>query len=115
MCVLVEPEARPVITGLSSQMVSWSGSLQVSLGSATAIERVMLVRTGSSTHSFASEQRAKELDFKQDSQKLTVSAPASATEMPPGYYMLFVFQRNAQAPADAKRLVPSQARIIKLG
>ncbi len=107
--------ARPVITGLSSQVVNWSGSLQVSLGSATAIERVMLVRTGSSTHSFASEQRAKELAFTQNGQTLTVSAPASATEMPPGYYMLFVFQRNAQAPADAKRLVPSQARIVRLG
>ncbi len=107
--------ARPVITGLSSQVVNWSGSLQVSLGSATAIERVMLVRTGSSTHSFASEQRARALEFKQDGQTLTVTAPDSATEMPPGYYMLFVFQRNAQAPADAKRLVPSQARIIKLG
>jgi hypothetical protein len=106
---------RPVIAGLSSSVVGWSGSLKVSLGSATAIERVMLVRTGSSTHSFSSEQRAKALDFTQDGATLTVTTPASATEMPPGYYLLFVLQRNAQAPAEAKRLVPSQARIIRLG
>jgi hypothetical protein len=108
--------ARPVITGLSSAVVGWSGSLNVSLGSATAIERVMLVRTGSSTHSFSSEQRAQALAFTQlDGQTLSVAAPASATEMPPGYYMLFVLQRNPLAPPEQVRLVPSQARIVKLG
>jgi hypothetical protein len=36
----------------------------------------------------SSEQRALALAFTQDGQTLTVTAPASATEMPPGYYML---------------------------
>jgi hypothetical protein len=44
-----------------------------------------------------------------------VTAPASATEMPPGCYMLFVLQRNPLAPAEQPPLVPSQARIVKLG
>jgi hypothetical protein len=107
--------ARPVIGDVAPAAFAWSGAFTVSLASPSAIERVMLVRTGSSTHSFSSEQRALALAFTQDGQTLTVTAPASATEMPPGYYMLFVLQRNPLAPPEQPRLVPSQARIVKLG
>jgi hypothetical protein len=107
--------ARPLIGDVAPGAFTWSGAFTVALASPSAIERVMLVRTGSSTHSFSSEQRAMALAFTQDGQTLTVTAPASATEMPPGYYMLFVLQRNPLAPPEQSRLVPSQARIVELG
>jgi hypothetical protein len=40
-----------------------------------------------------------------------VLAPASRHECPPGYYLLFVLQRN---PLNNDRLVPSAARIIHI-
>jgi hypothetical protein len=108
--------ARPALADVAPAAFTWSGALTVTLASPATIERVMLVRTGSSTHSFSSEQRAQALAFTQlDGQTLSVTAPASATEMPPGYYMLFVLQRNPLAPPEQVRLVPSQARIVKLG
>jgi hypothetical protein len=55
-----------------------------------------------------------ELPFTQSGQTLTVKAPAKATEMPPGYYMVFALRKNPKAPAGDNRLVPSQAKIIKL-
>ncbi|WP_084151134.1 galactose oxidase-like domain-containing protein [Azohydromonas australica] len=108
--------ARPVIGDVAPAAFTWSSAFTVALASPSTVERVMLVRTGSATHSFNNEQRALALPFTQvDGQTLSVTAPASATEMPPGYYMLFVLQRNALAPEGQVRLVPSVAKVVKLG
>ncbi len=105
--------ARPVVNAAPTA-VSRNSSFAVTMGNTTAVEKVVMVRTGSATHSFNNEQRIKTLPFTQSGAALTVSAPTSATEMPPGYYLMFVLQKNPLAPADANRLVPSQARIVKL-
>ncbi|WP_157272187.1 galactose oxidase-like domain-containing protein [Azohydromonas aeria] len=105
---------QPVINTVSPQVFSWSDSFTLQMGSWGAIEKVVMIRTGSSTHSFSNEQRRMELDFTQAGRTLTVKAPARATEMPPGYYMVFALRKNPQAPAGETRLVPSEAKIVKL-
>ncbi len=103
---------QPVINQVTPKNFSWSDSFTVQMSTSANVERVVMIRTGSSTHSFSNEQRRMELTFTQSGQTLTVKAPGKATEMPPGYYMVFALTKNPKA-GDG-RLVPSQAKIIKL-
>jgi YVTN family beta-propeller protein len=71
-----------------------------------AVSRVTLVRTGSATHTWNSDQRFLDLPFNvqtqgQDTQSLQVHLPSRFTDTPPGYYLLFVFDGNG-APSVAK-------------
>ena len=54
------------------------------------IQRVALMRCGSVTHSYDSDQRYIGLDFSQQGGVLSVTAPPSGAIAPPGYYMLWV-------------------------
>lgn len=65
--------------------------LTVTFEGQQAVSRVTLVKTGAVTHSFNMEQRFMELEFNSaGAGKLTTTLPASAFEMPPGHYMLFL-------------------------
>jgi len=64
------------------------------------------VRTGAVSHSFNNEQRFAELSFTQAGPLVSVQLPTDRNIVPPGYYMLFVF--NAEG-------VPSNAAIVKIG
>jgi Domain of unknown function (DUF1929) len=81
------------------------GALTVDVQSTTPISRVTWVHTGAATHSFNNEQRFMELPFTQTGTQLQVTTPASVTQAPPGYYMLFVFDAAG---------VPSVARILRM-
>ena len=70
-----------------------------------SVERVSLIRLGSTTHTNDFDQRLVRLSFSKKSTALTVTAPASRAVAPPGYYMLFL----VDAPD-----VPSVARIVRL-
>lgn len=72
------------------------------------IGRVTLIRAGSATHSSDVEQRFMAPDFVPLSgggPGVEVVMPTSAEEAPPGFYMVFAFNRAG---------VPSVARIIRL-
>ena len=103
---------QPVIDSVSPGNFGWNDTFTLTMGSWATIDKVVMIRTGSSTHSFSNEQRRMELAFTQTGRTLTVKAPARATEMPPGYYMVFALKRNPRA-AD-NRLVPSEAKIVKM-
>jgi hypothetical protein len=64
------------------------------------VTRVTLLKFGSVTHSFNMEQRFLELTFTQASTTSFVQAPVDATDAPPGYYLLFVFD-GAGVPSVA--------------
>lgn len=76
------------------------------------IVKVTLLRLGSMTHSFDSDQRFLDLPFivgidietGQPNGQLAVTAPPNAFHAPPGDYMLFVFSRigNKDVPSEAK-------------
>ena len=67
--------------------------------------RVVLVKTGSVTHSFNMEQRFVELTFNASGGRLNVQAPTRAGEATPGFYMLFVLDSTG---------VPSVAKIVRV-
>lgn len=80
--------------------------LRLNFGAASAIDKVHLIRLGSSTHSTNFDQRLVPLSFTSSGNDLALTAPLNTYIAPPGYYMLFIV-------SDAG--VPSEATIIKLG
>jgi Domain of unknown function (DUF1929)/Glyoxal oxidase N-terminus len=96
---------RPVIQDAPAY-VSWGSAFSAQVQASGGASRVTLVRTGSITHSSDCDQRFMALSFKQDGSRLSITAPASSSEAPPGFYMLFVFDQ-------AK--VPAVAKIIRIG
>jgi len=96
--------ARPKISSAPST-VTWGQQFLVGTPDPAAISRVTLVRLGSVTHAFDSNQRFNELAFTSASSGLNVVAPANRNLAPPGHYMLFVL--NAKD-------VPSVSRVIRI-
>ncbi len=95
--------ARPVITSVPANL-SYGGSFIVTTPDASSIASVSLLRFGSATHGLNMGQRFLPLSFTvNESNSLSVTAPASSNLAPPGNYMLFIL--NAQG-------VPSVAAIV---
>ena len=97
--------ARPGIESAPS-FIEIGGSFAVDLADTDAIDRVVLVKTGSVSHSFNMDQRFVELVFQQAGSRLTVQAPTRAADAPPGFYLLFVLNQAG---------TPSIARIARVG
>lgn len=99
---------RPVINAAPSTLVvGRQFSLRYTDTSAPAA-RVVLVKTGATTHGLNMDQRFIELPFtapggSSSTATLSVRMPSNAAELPPGYYLLFVLNANG---------VPSRARTI---
>jgi YVTN family beta-propeller protein len=92
--------SRPVIDAAPTVMdIGHTYPLDVS--GAGPAERVVMVKTGSVTHSWNMEQRFVELNFVASGGRLTVQAPTRAADAPPGFYMLFVLDA-AGTPSVAK-------------
>jgi hypothetical protein len=96
--------ARPSIVNSDNPLHS-NQQCVVTMGSAEPISRVTLVRTGSATHAFNSDQRFLQPDFTQSGQTLTVQLPANVNVLLPGFYLLFVFNQTG---------VPSVAWIVQV-
>jgi len=71
----------------------------------TTIQRVTLLQVGMATHAVNLQQRFSDLSFTKNGQTLSVNMPTRATDVPPGYYMLFVFDGSG---------VPSKAKIVRI-
>ena len=96
--------SRPTITSYSST-VGYGQTFLVGTADPLAISRVTLVRLGSVTHAFDSNQRFNELAFTRTTGGLNVTAPSNRNHAPPGHYMLFIL--------NAKN-VPSTAKVIRI-
>ena len=94
---------RPSIVAMSG--VNYGQSFMATFGNTNEVSRVTLVRFGSVTHSFNMDQRFLELEFNQYENRLTIEAPVKPELAPPGYYMLFIFDKNG---------VPSEAVTVHL-
>ncbi|MEX1264692.1 MAG: galactose oxidase early set domain-containing protein [Actinomycetota bacterium] len=90
---------RPVIDAAPST-VGYGSSFAVSTSQAASIDSVALVRANSSTHGVNFDQRHVPLSFSAGAGGLTVSAPASGAQAPPGWYMLFLIN-DAGVPSVA--------------
>jgi hypothetical protein len=81
---------RPKITSCPS-FVSYNSEFSVRVPNAGAIACTVLMRCGSSTHAFNSDQRAILLRFRTSgTDTIIATAPPSGAIAPPGSYMVFV-------------------------
>jgi hypothetical protein len=77
----------------------------INVDNGASIARVTLVKTGSVTHSVNMDQRFLELSFVRSRNTLAVKAPKTNTIAPPGYYLLFVIDKQG---------VPSHGKIMPM-
>ena len=95
---------RPVITSAPTT-ATYGANISVQTPDAASIGSVSLIRLGSVTHSFNTNQRIVPLQFTAGGGTLSVQTPANANLAPPGHYMLFILNTNG---------VPSVASIVQL-
>jgi hypothetical protein len=72
---------------------------------ARQIGKISLLRLGSVTHNFDMNQRIHFPAFQRSQNQLQFTLPTSRNVLPPGYYMLFIINREG---------VPSEAKIVKV-
>jgi hypothetical protein len=97
--------ARPTISQAPSSPLGYGQNFFLGTPDAADIASVALIRNGSVTHAFNTDQTYVPLTFSQTSGGLTVQGPANANLAPPGYYMLFIVNKNG---------VPSIAPMVRL-
>lgn len=93
------PAERPTIVDAAAT-ARVGRTLAVTLGEGTTASRVTMVRAGSVTHSYDSDQRFFAPAFTQQGSSLSVTLPSNVNVVLPGYYMLFVFD-TASVPSVA--------------
>ena len=96
---------RPTIASAPSQLGYWT-QFGISSPEAETIERVALIRAGSTTHSFDMEQRYLDVPFRLIDPNTIGAVAPTAFEAPPGWYMLFLIDGAG---------VPSVASWVQIG
>ena len=89
--------ARPVITACPTSMPTNGAQYTINIGNSegTLIGKVALVRTGSMTHAFDTDQRLVWLTIvSKTASTVVVNAPCTSGAAPKGDYMLFVLKTN---------------------
>lgn len=97
---------RPAISGAPDVVTYGSSTFLVDSPDALNVSSVSLIALPSVTHSTDMNQFYAQLSFTKSATRLTIAAPASRDEVPPGYYMLFIIDGNR---------VPSVAKILRVG
>jgi hypothetical protein len=95
---------RPSIAGAPAA-VPYAAPFHVATPDAAAVDHAVLIRPGSTTHAQDMDQRSLRLATTRDAGGLTLTAPADASDAPPGYYMLFLVDAAGR---------PSEARWVRL-
>lgn len=95
---------RPSISS-SPGSAAYGTTFFVGTANPGAITRVTLLRLGSVTHAFDSNQRFNALDFAAATGGLNVTMPSNRNLAPPGHYILFILNGTG---------VPSTGKIIRL-
>jgi len=95
---------RPTITSAPAS-IRYGQTFFVETPDAADIAMATLIRLGSVTHAFDSNQRFSQLQFSAAANGLNVSSPTNGSLAPPGHYMLFVVTDTG---------VPSLGRIVRV-
>jgi hypothetical protein len=100
--------SRPVIQSAPS-VIQYGQSFKLSFTSSTASNRIALIRNSCATHSVNMDQRYVPLaDLTNGSGTFTVPSPATANLAPPGFYMLYVIDKNGIPSVSASVHVTSE-------
>lgn len=103
---------RPVITE-SPDYIVYRRSFTVRSPQAGQIRRVALIRCGSVTHAFDTDQRYVALNFEHSGgDALTVTSPPHSAVAPPGFYMLWIVD-DAGRPCRWARFVNVSAFSVR--
>jgi hypothetical protein len=86
------PAPRPTIVSAPSTL-RVSELFSMTVGSNDQISFITLIRMGFTTHTFNSEQRRIPVPFTQNGATISAGVINSPESTPPGYYMLFVFNK----------------------
>jgi hypothetical protein len=98
-------QSRPQILDAPST-ITYGKQFTLDTTQAHSIGRVALIRAGAVTHGFNSDQRFVACTFERSGpHRLKVSAPPTSAIAPPGYYLLFVVNRNR---------VPSKGEFVRV-
>ena len=97
--------ARPVISSAPTG-VQYGDLFHVQTPDAANIGSVVFMRPGASTHSFDMAQRYVPLTFTAVAGGLDIQVPTNPNIAPPGYYMLFILDRNK---------IPSVSKFVHVG
>jgi hypothetical protein len=99
-----DPNRPRIISSPSS--IRPGQTFEVQTPQASNIRRVALIRAGSVTHAFDSDQRYVGLNFRRiyQTDRLSVTAPPDGSIAPPGHYMLWIVD-NAGRPCAVARFV----------
>jgi hypothetical protein len=96
--------ARPDLNG-TVLSTTYGNQIQIDTPNAINIQRVALIRNGSSTHAFNPDQRYVGLNFSTvNATTLTASIPTDPSVLPPGYYMLWIID-NAGLPCKLAKFI----------
>jgi len=101
---LLKKATRPVI-GSAPATVGINTAFSVTSGQASTIGKVALVGLGDATHGVDQGQRYVPLKFSVSGTTLTVTGPPTGGVAPPGYYMLFLIDKDG---------VPSVAKMVQV-
>ena len=97
---------RPTASNVP-QSISYGTSFDVTTDSPDDIERVSLIRLSTTTHNNNMDQRCIMLPIAgRTTNAVQLSSPPDSTWAPPGYYMLFLVDRNG---------VPSEGKFVRVG
>ena len=96
--------ARPTISSAPTN-VSYNEEFPVATPNIGQITEVRWIRLGAVTHAFDMGQRANTLEFTPTETGVDVRTPDNANLAPPGYYLLFILNRNK---------VPSVGKIVRI-
>jgi hypothetical protein len=100
-----KPATRPTITDVTPGELTYGRQFTVKTPDADYIKSVVLVKTGGVTHAFDMDQRLVGLTFAAVGGELQAKAPANGNLAPPGYYLLFILNKQG---------VPSVAKFVHL-
>jgi len=95
---------RPQIT-FAPEWVNYDRDFDVFMGASSGIDTVHMIKLGSVTHSENQDQRLVPLEFTQNGNTLSITAPDDRNQAPPGHYMLIAVDGG----------VPSVASIVRVG
>ena len=105
-------ETRPEVIGPLPTAVNYGATFALFSPQASTVTEVVMVRAGSVTHSFNSDQRLVGIDFHRrdnlrlGAQELLITAPPDGSIAPPGYYLLFLLNEHK---------IPSLGHFVQVG
>jgi hypothetical protein len=87
------PKPRPRIV-TAPKTVRHGQAFDMTVATGDAIKRMSLVQLGFVTHSYNPDQHYSYVQFKQTGTNVRATPTSDPSILPPGYYMLFVFNQN---------------------